>query len=85
MLILFFKHFDPLNRDGDGDSIGDLCDNCGGKINTDQLNTDHDDFGDVCDSDIDNDGLNNSVDNCRTVENPSQSDGDNDTVCSLQN
>ena len=65
--------------------MGDLCDNCCGEANTDQLDTDHDSFGDLCDSDIDNDGLNNSEDNCKTVANPSQSDSDNDTVRSLQN
>ena len=59
--------------------MGDVCDNCAGKTNHDQLNTDHDSFGNVCDSDIDNDGVNNSF------ANPSQSDSDNDTVRSLQN
>ena len=65
--------------------VGDVCDNCGGTTNTDQLNADHDSFGDVCDSDIDNDGLDNSLDNCLTVANPSQNDSDSDTVRSLQN
>ena len=80
-----FKHFEPLNTDLDGDLVGDVCDNCGGTTNTDQLNADHDSFGDVCDSDIDNDGLDNSLDNCLTVANPSQNDSDSDTVRSLQN
>ena len=63
--------------------MGDVCDNCAGKINNDQLNTDQDRFGDICDDDVDNDGLNNVEDNCQTVANPSQSDSDNDTVRSF--
>jgi hypothetical protein len=35
--------------DGDGDTIGDPCDNCPGTTNTDQLDGDGDEAGDVCD------------------------------------
>ena len=42
--------------DGDGDQVCDLEDNCP-EFNPDQLNTDADDQGNVCDTDDDNDGL----------------------------
>ncbi len=48
--------------DTDVDTIVDSEDNCPFDANTDQLNTDGDGFGDVCDSDKDNDGVIDMVD-----------------------
>jgi hypothetical protein len=36
-------------EDTDGDSVGDVCDNCPAACNTQQLDTDSDGAGDVCD------------------------------------
>ena len=43
--------------DGDGDGVDDPADNCVTVANTDQLDTDADGFGDVCDLDDDGDGI----------------------------
>ena len=43
--------------DGDGDGIGEVCDNCPGVANSDQTDSDGDGDGDICDSDDDNDGM----------------------------
>jgi hypothetical protein len=47
------------SSDGDTDGVGDNADNCVEQANLDQLDTDNDGEGDVCDSDADNDGLPN--------------------------
>jgi len=52
--------------DTDNDNVIDLLDNCPFVANADQLNTDSDDVGDACDSDIDNDGVSNASDNAPT-------------------
>jgi uncharacterized delta-60 repeat protein len=48
--------------DDDGDDVLDVLDNCPLLVNVDQLNTDGDAQGDLCDSDADNDGVPNSYD-----------------------
>lgn len=67
--------FNPDQGDGDGDVRGDLCDNCALAANFDLSNVDADAFGDACDPDADNDGFDNTGDNCRLVPNPGQENG----------
>ena len=70
--------------DSDGDTIGDSEDNCPNDANTNQLDTDSDGIGDVCDpmngTDNDGDGILNSVDNCPTTSNFNQIDTNNNGV-----
>ncbi|MEM6640141.1 MAG: penicillin acylase family protein [Pseudomonadota bacterium] len=49
-------------KDGDNDAIGDDIDNCLGRPNTDQRDTDGDGFGNICDADFNNDGFTNFID-----------------------
>ena len=63
-------------NDDDKDGIKNDVDNCPNHPNRDQLNTDGDAQGDVCDNDDDNDGVNDGADNCRLIHNPSQEDSD---------
>ncbi|MGK0241137.1 MAG: hypothetical protein ACI92G_004629 [Candidatus Pelagisphaera sp.] len=48
---------DPNNADTDSDAIQDGNDNCPALANADQLDTDGDSQGNICDSDDDNDGV----------------------------
>jgi len=74
----------PYNPDSDNDGVNDNLDNCPLVSNTNQLDSDHDGIGDVCDSDVggdednDDDGVNDDVDNCPTTHNSDQADFDND-------
>ena len=54
---------DPFT-DEDGDGVGDEVDNCPSIANPLQANFDNDTFGDVCDSDDDNDTIQDGDDLC---------------------
>ena len=50
------------SADADGDGIGDNADNCRALANQDQTDTDQDLAGDLCDTDDDNDGIEDALD-----------------------
>ncbi|MCP4632309.1 MAG: hypothetical protein GY855_05230, partial [candidate division Zixibacteria bacterium] len=72
--------------DNDSDGMPNLWDNCIDAFNPDQLDSDDDGHGDVCDNcpqsgpqwpeqgDVDNDGVGNYCDNCPDTYNPDQAD-----------
>ncbi|APD06882.1 cartilage oligomeric matrix protein [Flavobacteriaceae bacterium UJ101] len=66
--------------DSDGDGIADNDDNCVMMSNPDQLDTDGDGMGDVCDRDDDNDGVMDPEDDCPLIAGPAygcpDADGD---------
>jgi len=53
---------DPLDPDGDGDTVLDGNDNCTLKPNPNQRDTDNDGIGNWCDPDFDNNGIVNAAD-----------------------
>ncbi len=66
--------------DTDSDGVPDGDDNCPSDANTDQLDTDGNLVGNVCDIDDDGDGWADVDDNCPLVANPQQEDADGDNV-----
>ncbi|CAG2216891.1 THBS1 [Mytilus edulis] len=68
----FVYNLDQANADGD--LVGDVYDNCPYVTNSAQ--TDTNENGDFCDTDIDGDGVLNDEDNCVYISNPSQTDSD---------
>ena len=46
-----------LGEDFDGDGVEDALDNCLRTPNPDQIDSDHDGYGNRCDADYDNDGI----------------------------
>ena len=55
-------NFDPLTDDLDGDGVADSVDNCSEASNPDQMDTDGDGFGNMCDSDLNEDCIVNAQD-----------------------
>jgi hypothetical protein len=70
--------FEPLDNDDDG--ITNSSDNCPLMSNADQLDTDGDGIGDVCDDEVDGDDITNSSDNCPLMSNIDQLDTDGDGI-----
>ena len=66
------------NLDSDLDAVPDTLDNCPQVPNPNQLDSDGDRLGDVCDDDLDNDNIANDLDNCPWVANTGQLDSDGD-------
>ena len=69
--------------DRDGDGVIDDEDNCPDTANANQLDSDGDGIGDVCDPDDDNDGVLDVNDNCPFLVNPDQADNDSDGIGDL--
>ena len=67
-------------NDLDSDGIDNASDNCPNTANADQLDTDNDSIGDVCDDDDDADGILDINDNCPLTANADQADFDTDGV-----
>lgn len=71
---------EPQIVDNDNDGVEDGFDNCFGRYNPTQVDTDHDGFGNECDTtpygdgsvDTDGDGITDLSDNCPEVSNPDQ-------------
>lgn len=68
------------SKDTDNDGVNDKIDNCKSVANADQLDTDGDMLGDVCDSDDDDDGVLDHQDNCCVVKNPDQTDSNGKNI-----
>lgn len=73
----------PDDNDDDNDGILDINDNCPLIPNADQLDTDGDGNGDICDDDDDNDGIPDLDDNCPLIVNVDQADFDSDGIGDL--
>ena len=67
-------------RDPDNDLIFGEADNCPFTFNPNQVDTDGDGIGDICDPDDDNDGIPDGSDNCPLTPNSDQEDSDLDGI-----
>ncbi len=65
-------------EDYDEDGIPDSLDVCPEAYNPEQIDTDGDGMGDVCDSDDDGDGVGDDADVCPAAYDPEQTDSDGD-------
>ncbi len=76
------NHNESGQCDWDSDGWGDICDNCPKAANNNQLDSDNDGVGEACEvTDIDGDGIDNTVDTCPTVSNASDQSVDPGTRC----
>lgn len=71
---------DSVVVDSDGDGVADSNDNCFTQANANQINTDGDTEGDVCDGDDDADTILDGEDNCVLTANTDQADSDSDGI-----
>jgi len=75
-----------LSGDSDNDGVANEEDNCPFDANADQVDTDSDAIGDLCDTDLDGDGMSNSYETANGL-NPALADGlgdgDNDGFSNL--
>src|SRR4051794_20484169 len=69
-----------IESDGDNDGIEDSRDNCPAQVNPNQLNSDGDAEGNICDDDDDNDGDLDGADNCHFDPNADQANADGDSL-----
>ncbi|MBF0300086.1 MAG: thrombospondin type 3 repeat-containing protein [Oligoflexia bacterium] len=65
LFLLSCKNNTTPVTDSDKDAIENSKDNCSAIYNPDQKDLDADGIGDLCDPDIDGDGINNEIDNCK--------------------
>lgn len=86
LVTVFIIDDESPDADTDGDGVPNTQDNCPDNVNVDQLDTDDDGVGDVCDveptinPDRDGDGVANASDNCPDNANALQADVDNDGI-----
>lgn len=69
----------PNEPDADGDGVADSADNCPNDANANQLDTDNDNAGDVCDSDDDGDGV-ADTDDAFPLDSSEWADSDGDGI-----
>ena len=65
LLLTIYRVEADASLDSDGDGVLDLCDNCSTASNSDQRDTDRDGYGNICDADLDNNGIVNTFDLAR--------------------
>jgi len=80
LLVFSCSPDEQINDDRDSDAVVNASDNCPETANKDQLDTDNDGKGDLCDDDDDNDGILDINDNCPLIANPNQEDSNNDGI-----